>query len=256
VPSPPAVATLDCPRCGAPASLDSARCAYCQAALALVGCPRCLGRVFSGAHFCQHCGTALQEEGAPLAEASSPLACPRCPPSEDARLAARQLGRTRLSECPRCGGTWLDAHTVAALVSEHDQQAALRTALPGLAGPGAVAPKGPEAVVRYLQCPSCARLMNRQNFGRRSGVVVDVCRAHGVWFDAGELSAVVAFVMRGGLDEARKQELEEAREALRRRHEAAEESSGPTAYGLGAAFPSAAQSGGTSLLDFVFRFLG
>jgi Zn-finger nucleic acid-binding protein len=235
--------------------MDSVRCAYCQAALALVGCPRCLGRVFEGAHFCQHCGAALEGQGATSAEASS-LSCPRCPPAEGAALAARQLGTTHLLECPRCGGTWLDAHTVASLVTQHDQQAALSTALPGLWGASVAAPKGPEPVVRYLQCPSCARLMNRQNFGRRSGVVVDVCRADGVWFDAGELGAVVAFVMRGGLDEARKQELEEAREELRRRREAAEQSSGPSAYGFGASFPSAVQSGGTSLLDFVFRFLG
>jgi Zn-finger nucleic acid-binding protein len=44
--------------------------------------------------------------------------------------------------------------------------------------------------------------MNRVNFGQLSGVVVDVCRQHGVWFDVGEINAVVDFVATGGLDRA------------------------------------------------------
>ena len=36
--------------------------------------------------------------------------------------------------------------------------------------------------------------MRRINFGRRSGVIVDVCNAHGTWFDPGELAAVLRFV--------------------------------------------------------------
>jgi Zn-finger nucleic acid-binding protein len=42
--------------------------------------------------------------------------------------------------------------------------------------------------------------MARMTFGQRSGVIVDVCRAHGTWFDAGELDAVMAFVRGGGLE--------------------------------------------------------
>lgn len=35
--------------------------------------------------------------------------------------------------------------------------------------------------------------MNRKNFGKQSGVLVDVCTMHGVWFDRGELDVVAAF---------------------------------------------------------------
>jgi len=35
--------------------------------------------------------------------------------------------------------------------------------------------------------------MNRINFGRTSGVIVDVCKKHGTWFDGGELTQVIAF---------------------------------------------------------------
>ena len=47
--------------------------------------------------------------------------------------------------------------------------------------------------------------MNRVNFGRRSGVVVDVCKPHGTWFDAGELTQAIEWVSSGGLELAKKQ---------------------------------------------------
>jgi Zn-finger nucleic acid-binding protein len=238
--------TLDCPRCGAPASPDSTSCAYCHAALALVGCPRCLGRVFAGARFCQHCGAPLEVPAQPLAAAAVTMRCPRCPESSGARLAPRAVGKTHLEECPACAGTWVDGQTFAAIVADRDRQAALASALPGLT---AEARPVPEAEVRYLKCPDCARLMNRENFGRRSGVVVDVCKAHGVWFDGGELGEVVGFVMRGGLDESRRRELEEARQELqRRRAELGEETVEGGALELGG-------RDGASLLERVLRLL-
>ncbi len=48
--------------------------------------------------------------------------------------------------------------------------------------------------------------MNRVNYARISGIVVDVCKSHGTWFDAHELPALLDFVRRGGLDVARKRE--------------------------------------------------
>ncbi len=41
--------------------------------------------------------------------------------------------------------------------------------------------------------------MQRKNFGRVSGVIVDTCGMHGTFFDAGELQDVLAFVRSGGL---------------------------------------------------------
>ena len=41
--------------------------------------------------------------------------------------------------------------------------------------------------------------MTRTVFGRRSGIVVDVCQEHGTWFDGGELDAILQFVRGGGL---------------------------------------------------------
>ena len=60
--------------------------------------------------------------------------------------------------------------------------------------------------VRYVPCPLCHATMNRVNFGKVSGVIVDVCKMHGTWFDAGELTRVVAFAGAGGLERTRARE--------------------------------------------------
>jgi len=60
--------------------------------------------------------------------------------------------------------------------------------------------------------------MNRINFARCSGVVVDVCKGHGTWFDRDELHEIVEFIRSGGLDVSRqkeKREIEYQREQLR-----------------------------------------
>jgi hypothetical protein len=56
--------------------------------------------------------------------------------------------------------------------------------------------------IAYRRCPSCSGRMQRRNFGRRSGVVVDWCGHHGTWLDAHEMEDIAAFVLEGGLDDA------------------------------------------------------
>ncbi|MDB5105131.1 MAG: hypothetical protein JWP91_2820 [Fibrobacteres bacterium] len=72
-----------------------------------------------------------------------------------------------------------------------------------------------EEKVTYRKCPVCAKVMNRINFGKRSGVVTDQCFGHGIWLDSGELQRLVEWRNSGGRlvdEEYRKQaELEEAR---------------------------------------------
>ena len=57
--------------------------------------------------------------------------------------------------------------------------------------------------------------MNRVTGAKGSGVVLDVCKAHGIWFDKDELRRVLAFIAGGGLDRAREQEIEALKEARR-----------------------------------------
>src|SRR5204863_2759893 len=72
--------------------------------------------------------------------------------------------------------------------------------------------------VSYVPCPECGQLMNRINFARCSGVIVDVCKGHGTWFDRDELSRIVEFIRGGGLEVARakeKHEIEFQRQQLK-----------------------------------------
>jgi Zn-finger nucleic acid-binding protein len=58
--------------------------------------------------------------------------------------------------------------------------------------------------------------MNRINFSRVSGTVIDVCKGHGVFLDAGELHQIVLFLQSGGLDRARQQQIEDLKEEQER----------------------------------------
>src|SRR3569832_791108 len=77
--------------------------------------------------------------------------------------------------------------------------------------------------VVYRPCPVCADLMNRFNFAGCSGVILDACKPHGVWFDVDELRRIVLFIRGGGLDVARdieRQSLEDERRRLEQAREA------------------------------------
>ena len=42
--------------------------------------------------------------------------------------------------------------------------------------------------------------MMRRNIAGRSGVILDVCGEHGLWFDCDELSHLIAWIRNGGLE--------------------------------------------------------
>ena len=56
-----------------------------------------------------------------------------------------------------------------------------------------------ETSVRYIKCPHCQQVMNRMNFGKTSGIMLDACKAHGTWFDRAELGDVLAAVEHGAI---------------------------------------------------------
>jgi len=52
--------------------------------------------------------------------------------------------------------------------------------------------------VKYVKCPVCRILMNRVNFGQRSGVIIDQCKKHGIWVDSGEITHLMEWKKAGG----------------------------------------------------------
>ena len=152
-------------------------------------------------------------------------------------MTALELGGTPVLECPACDGLWLEAHAFERICADRASQAAVlhRSAT----GAPAAAHR-----VSYRPCVSCGTMMNRVNFAQISGVVVDVCRAHGTFLDAGELQRVVSFIQGGGLERTRQRQLENLREErsrlqmleARARRLNARSSDRPTALGAGADF--------------------
>jgi Zn-finger nucleic acid-binding protein len=199
--------TLNCPNCGAATSTDEPLCKYCEARLATVSCASCFGMMFLGSRHCPRCGAAAAERESGSLPA---LSCPRCL----TEMQAVAIGSTTIRECERCSGLWVDVRSFEKICADREQQAAVL----GAASP---APRGEVSEggkVRYAPCPECRQLMNRINFARCSGVIVDICKGHGSWFDRDELTRIVEFIRAGGLDAARSKEkaaIEEERRQLR-----------------------------------------
>jgi Zn-finger nucleic acid-binding protein len=195
--------TLRCPACGARSRTGDARCEYCKAKLATVSCPSCFALLFEGSAYCPQCGAA-QSRGEPVEARHA--RCPACRGS----MRWITVGDLDLLECEGCDGTWVEADAFERLCANRQSQAAvLHGTLPQ---PNAVTLQP----TRYRPCLRCGTMMNRMNFGRRSGAVVDVCRGHGTFLDRGELHQVVRFIHAGGLDRARQAEIEELRDEQRR----------------------------------------
>lgn len=198
-----------CPSCGAPADVKASACPYCSAALHPVRCPWCFEWTDQSAKGCARCGAASEP---PSADAKAPI-CPAC----RIDLSTSSLGGARLSGCVSCGGVWADAVSFKRLCEDRSTQAAYM-------GKGSVLPRPEQSdptlkEIVYRPCPVCAELMNRFNFAGCSGVILDACKPHGVWFDADELRRIIEFIRGGGLDVARgieQQSLEDERRRLER----------------------------------------
>ena len=112
---------------------------------------------------------------------------------------------------------WADAGSFRRLCVERETQAAYLGEGSALSAPKTANPRLSPIV--YRPCAVCSQLMNRFNFADCSGVILDVCKPHGVWFDPEELRRIVAFIQGGGMDVARSKErakLEEERRRLER----------------------------------------
>lgn len=208
VPDGPAEAgKMNCPACGAPVDPDLQKCTFCDTRLATVICPGCFGTVFEGVKHCPHCGEVVVGRVVIHGETSSHC-CPRCAES----LRVEVVSGTPLERCAKCEGLWVDRETVDKIYKSREQTVAIGKIFQPDGPP-------PKKISRtrdgYLKCPNCEKLMNRKNFGRYSGVLVDICNPHGTWFDADELRHVLEFIASGGLEKAAKKEKMALEEEIR-----------------------------------------
>lgn len=216
LPQDHAAAVVRCSSCGAPRLASAAACRFCGGDFTLHDqdldtiCAGCMARVSGRARFCHSCSSPVLVRQA--SAALSDLSCPTCGGGRS--LASRQLGRMDVAffECDACAGMWLEREVFEVLLerarSEAQPELELRPRAEVAAG---LPPKGPF----YRPCVACGKPMNRRNWADRSGIILDVCRQHGVWFDAHELAALLRFVRTGGERQQTTPTLEAERAALR-----------------------------------------
>lgn len=194
-------AVVRCSSCGAPRENQSPSCGHCGADYTLHErdlhsvCPACLTRISDRARYCHHCGASQHAEND--AGVGAELSCPVCQPDRELR-SRRLTGALSVLECPGCLGMWLGLESIEALLAAEAKSAGLevRQSTP--------AREQPETPRGYIKCLVCRGLMTRRNLARgQSGVVVDVCGHHGVWFDADELAQLLSWTRAGGLEELR-----------------------------------------------------
>jgi Zn-finger nucleic acid-binding protein len=131
------------------------------------------------------------------------IGCPRCANS----LVGRRIHDFVVHDCSECEGVFLDENAIGLLVEDPS---------PGRQRAKALLAELPQRPRRLRQgkrqphvpCPLCKAMMNPRPFTTTPSVVVDVCRSHGTFFDAGELPILIKFVMRGGLEKSAKKTIE------------------------------------------------
>ncbi|MBT0653554.1 zf-TFIIB domain-containing protein [Geomobilimonas luticola] len=186
----------NCTNCSAPLPPDSIRCDYCGSRNDID---------LKGVHYYT------------THEVATGRTCPRC----NVGLTTIDLkldGRFLIERCDECLGLFFDPGELEALLEATVTNvfAVDRSRLDTIS----TARRSNDYGVSYVKCPVCAKIMNRINFGTKSGVIVDRCKEHGVWLDGGELRHLFEWMKAGGklLDQERQEERKKA-EAEREREE-------------------------------------
>ncbi|MCB1056678.1 MAG: zf-TFIIB domain-containing protein [Acidobacteria bacterium] len=218
-----------CSSCGGPREAGEARCRFCKTEFTIherdldVVCSQCFHRASSRSRYCHHCGQPLLRD---QASQSADMTCPAC--GDETRLSSRRLGTSAMAvlECRRCAGLWLDWQTFR-MLEERAQAGAESGAATGPMGslPVDLPPPGTRL---YRPCPVCGKLMHRRNYGRSSGVLIDTCTEHGLWFDHDELGQILRWIGTGGLERQALRRQEELAAAERSRRVTADSPSVPT----------------------------
>lgn len=163
-------------------------------------CKSCSAPLPANTNFCQYCGVRNDVDLQDMPNYSietqpSERICPNC----HTRLQTIDLkinGHLYIEHCQTCFGLFFNPGEIEVLLDS------------SVSGVFSVNWKlldninqeryPADSKVRYVKCPVCQVLMNRVNFGYRSGVVVDQCSKHGIWLDSGEITHLMEWKKAGG----------------------------------------------------------
>lgn len=193
------VAVMRCGSCAAHVSADATCCDYCGSTivrdrdqLSLI-CPECFGRSADDSRFCTACGLAFRPEQVRID--GHELPCPAC----SSLMPPREIAGIGLNECLSCHGLWVSGSGFDTLVSRAIEARESASEAKRLASKPRVTGSNPAVQqVQYRNCPECDGHMQRRNYRKRSGIIIDSCPKHGTWLDADELEQIAGFILSGG----------------------------------------------------------
>ncbi len=104
--------------------------------------------------------------------------CPRC---ENEPLIAIEHDKVEVDYCAACHGVWLDAGELELLYGDADAARAF-----------VFSGKPEPAPEKARRCPECGKRMAKETTQGARPVVLDRCpKGDGLWFDRGELQAIL-----------------------------------------------------------------
>jgi Zn-finger nucleic acid-binding protein len=151
-------------------------------------------------------------------ESESERTCPRCVIGLET-IDLKIDGKFLIERCGHCLGLFFDPGELESVLqaSVANVFTINRNQIDSLN----IATRVTDYGITYIKCPVCAKLMNRVNFGAKSGVIVNRCREHGVWLDGGELRHLFEWMKAGGMlleqekqEQLRKAEAEQERQKV------------------------------------------
>lgn len=108
------------------------------------------------------------------------MICPAC----RQEMIVLEYKKIELDICAQCDGLWFDAEELGLLLKTLDLNVDELGRLPE---------KKTTEVAR--KCPCCRKKMKKLIIGPGNGVMIDRCtKGHGLWFDGGELDAIVSLL--------------------------------------------------------------
>jgi Zn-finger nucleic acid-binding protein len=166
----------------------------------MANCKNCSAPMPPNSIICDYCSTRNDTDlkgihKYTVHEPETERICPRC------NISLRTLdlkidGKFLIERCQDCLGMFFDMGELEALIKasvsnvyniDRHKITQLNKTL-----------RNNDYPTTYIKCPVCSQIMNRVNFGARSGVIIDRCQEHGLWLDGGELRHLLEWVKAGG----------------------------------------------------------
>ena len=222
-------------------------------------CQSCGGTILQGKVKCDYCGSSVDVDLSgrhyyTTNQPTEPRACPGCGTTMQTINLKTEDDPFFIERCPSCMGLFFDPGELDMVV---DQTVRAVMSVDRLRL-NALVEQPLNDVVTYRKCPICTKLMNRVNYGFQSGVIVDTCRDHGVYLDAGELQRIMLWTRAGGkilsLEEAKAKEVADAR-AQSMKKAATPMELGGTPFGGGQAYADSQDTPLGKVIDFVAKIL-